>query len=216
MGNQNFLVTRVRNDCATTYLYYWAQDSIDFAKERNFHVLELNQDKASRVSFWSYLNKFSPALVFLNGHGSSTLITGHNNEVLLKCADDKSSLVSSIVYALSCSACKKLGKNCVEKGVRAFIGYTSDYQFVTDSDFNTRPLLDKVAALFLEPSNLLVSALIKRNSVDEAFKRSRNMLIRNFAYSLSSKATADQKAAAPYLWHDLKCFTYYGHPNAIV
>lgn len=214
MSNTSLLVTRPRHDETTIYLYYWASLIIKSAKGRNFTVYDLTEDKANSSLFKSYVEKNSPRLIFFNGHGTATQIAGHNNEILIEYNKNEQLLTGRVVYALSCSTSKVLGKSCVDKGTIAFIGYSDEYIFVTNAEFTTKPLQDKVAGLFLEPSNLVVMALIKGNTVGEAYNRSKVALIKNLRFALSSQASQEQKEVAEYLWADINIFTVYGNLKA--
>ena len=64
----------------------------------------------------------------------------------------------------------------------------------------------------MEPSNLVVTALIKGNTVGEAYSRSKNALIKNLRLALSSQASQEQRGGvAEYLWADINIFTVYGN-----
>jgi len=214
MSNGSLLVTRPRYDETTTYLYYWASQVINNARDKNFVVYDLLENKASLSIFQSYIEKNDPRLVFLNGHGTATLITGHNSEILVEYNKSEALLKGRIVYALSCSASAVLGKSCVDNGTLAFIGYSDEYILVTNAEFATKPLQDKTAGLFLEPSNLVVTALVKENTVGEAYSRSKSALIKNLRFALSSLASQEQREVAEYLWVDINIFTVYGDLDA--
>ena len=216
MSSTSLLVTRPRHDETTTYLYYWASLLINTAQDKDLTVYDLLEDKANSSLLKSYVEKNNPQLVFFNGHGSPTQIAGHNNEILIEYNRNEHLLANRIVYALSCSSSKVLGKSCVDKGTNAFIGYSDEYVFVTNAQFTTKPLQDKVAKLFLEPSNLVVTALIKGNTVGEAYSRSKNALIKNLRLALSSQASQEQRGVAEYLWADINIFTVYGNLEASI
>jgi hypothetical protein len=57
-------------------------------------------------------------------------------------------------------------------GVKAFIGYTKSFAIGINNNFVFRPKEDPLARLFLEPSNLVGTTLIKGNTVKEAHERS--------------------------------------------
>ncbi|PIS22010.1 hypothetical protein COT50_04215 [candidate division WWE3 bacterium CG08_land_8_20_14_0_20_41_10] len=68
----------------------------------------------------------------------------------------------------------------------------------------------------MEPSNLVVTALIKGNTVGEAYSRSKNALIKNLRLALSSQASQEQRGVAEYLWADINIFTVYGNLEASI
>lgn len=119
-----------------------------------------------------------------------------------------------IVYVRSCNVAAGLGNTCIQIGTIAFIGYLKKYSlgYTPSSMFN--PLGDRVAKLFLEPSNLIPISLIKGNSVKEAYRKSQTAMLRNFLFMLSTKATKEQRDAAPSLWRNRKYQVMLGDENS--
>lgn len=106
------LVTRPQHDITTYYLYKWSEEVIKKAKEKHISVIDLPGKKSTRKRVIGVLEKRSPSLVFLNGHGSENTVCGHNNEIVLK-ADDKKAVVDKIIYARSCRSAKILGPKAI-------------------------------------------------------------------------------------------------------
>jgi len=210
--NRVLLVTRPNHDCTTNYLYYWADWVIQEARKKHFKVLDLKQEKANRRLFISYLSKNSPKLIFLNGHGSSDTLAGHNNESLINVGD--SFLSNKIVYARSCCTASRLGVKCVDSGAQVYIGYKKNFAFFYTTSKITRPLEDDLAKLFLEPSNLVPISLMKGNTAGMSYKKSQKAMYRNIRYMLSSNASVEERNAIPYLIRNLRCQTLIGDPNA--
>lgn len=204
---KSLLVTRPKHDETTSYLYCWASLVIELAKAKNYSVYDLAEEKANPELLTSYLQKNDPGLVFFNGHGNSKQIAGHHDVALIELGKNEELLRNRIVYALSCSTASSLGKGCVSKGTTAYIGYSSEYVLATKADCISRPLQDDVAKLFLEPSNLVISTLIKGNTPQEAYDRAKSALIKNFRFSLSSLASHEQREVGQYLWVDINIFT---------
>ncbi len=214
--NKSLLVTRPRHDETTMYLYYWASLVLEFAKTRTFSVYDLEGEKAKPELFKSYIVRNNPSLVFFNGHGNPKQIAGHNNEVLIEVNKNEDLLKGRVVYALSCSTATVLGKSCVDSGAKAYIGYTDEYVFATSADCISRPLQDNLAKMFLEPSNLVMTTLIKGNSVYEAYSRSKEALFKNLKFSLSSLASQEQKEVSVYLWTDINIFKVFGDLDSAI
>lgn len=208
------LVTRPRHDEATNYLYYFAQVVIEEAKKRNFKVIDLKGDKANFIDFSGRMVKVNPDVVFFNGHGSPDAITGHDREVLVDIGKKETILIDKIIYALSCSSAKNLGKYLVENGTKSFIGYSEDFMFLYEKDKSTRPLEDKTAGLFLEPSNLVMTTLIKGNTSQEAFERSKKEFKRNLRKIMASESPQDDKSPARLLYWDMIHLTHLGDGEA--
>jgi hypothetical protein len=205
------LVTRPDHDVVTKYLSVWSEEVIQFARKRAT-VYELIGKKVTRNNFESYIKSHSPSFLFLNGHGNANEITGYNNETIL---DKGSKMKPTIIYARSCEAARVLGRELVSIGsAKAFIGYQRNFICGYSPVKITRPMEDPIAPLFLEPSNLIVSAIIKGNTVMEAHLRSRDAMYRNFRRMISSAATYEERYAARWLWSNLTNQVLLGDADA--
>ncbi|PIV62914.1 hypothetical protein CO083_00935 [Candidatus Roizmanbacteria bacterium CG_4_9_14_0_8_um_filter_34_12] len=207
--NKSILITRPNHDLATTYLYWWSKKVIDKCQEKEIKYFDLKGKKASKKNFDSYLKRNNPSFIFINGHGSEEVVTGWNNEILLK-VGGQLDVRGRIIYARSCMAGLKLGKVSVDSGAKTFIGYTKNYVLLFLTTKKTRPLSDNLSALFLEPSNLIPISLINGNTVEEADRKSKNLMKKNLREILSSNKS-DKKEIASYLWHDIKYQTVIGN-----
>ncbi|HBC44707.1 MAG: hypothetical protein UX08_C0002G0012 [Candidatus Collierbacteria bacterium GW2011_GWB1_45_35] len=166
------IITRPNHDQITTYISLWSEAVILFAKTKGHSIFDLFSKKADRKSLEQYLTTNNLSFLFLNGHGSSDEICGYNDEVLLDDETQPTLILGLIIYARSCNAGENLGQILVTKGVKAFIGYTKSFSFATSNKFVFRPKEDPLARLFLEPSNLVATTIIKGNTVQEAHQRS--------------------------------------------
>lgn len=193
------LITRPNHDPTTNYLYYWSQELIDLAKKRGNQVIDLAKKRANAEEFASVIKKVRPSLVVLNGHGNSSIVGGYNDEPLIIAGKNEGLLNKAIVYARSCKSGEKLGPASIKSGCRAYIGYDDDFVFVTEIDKITRPLEDKTAKFFLEPSNCVVTSLLKGHSVEEADRRSKNLLRQNIQKLVTSAASKEEGDLVPYL-----------------
>jgi len=208
------LITRPDHDLITTYLYHWTIYVINEAARRGIKVLDLKKDKANYKIFKSYIKKHQPTLIFFNGHGSVDSIAGYNDEILIRFNYNEKLLAQKIVYARSCDAGGKLGLSCIKKGTLAFIGYRKKYSLGYTPFKVTKPLEDEVARLFLEPSNLIPTSLLKGNKIKDAYRKSQEAMLRNIRFMLSTRATSAQKDAVPYLWVNRKYQVVYGNEEA--
>jgi hypothetical protein len=150
---------------------------MDEAKAKHYEVVDLDGDKANRERFMGTLEKTSPRFVFLNGHGNEKVVAGQNNEVLLKESD--TAIKDKIIYARACKSAQTLGPQTIENGATAYIGYVEDFIFVSEESKEARPTEDKVAALFLEPSNQVALSLLKGHSAEEADRRAKEKFREN-------------------------------------
>lgn len=211
--SKSLLVTRPNHDQPTNYLYHWSTFVIKEAEKKGLKIYDLDSDKANKKNFDSYIKLQKPKIVFLNGHGDENTITGYNNEILLQVGDTQI-LNENIVYARSCDAGTKLGKELISKGAKVFIGYVRKFNVGYTPSKVFKPLEDTLAKLFLEPSNLIMTTIIKGHNTEEAQKRSKDAMIKNFRKMLSTTATYEERFAASWLWGNIKGQVIYGDVKA--
>lgn len=195
----------------TNYLYYWSADLLKMASRKGMNVFDLEGEKVTRTNFASYLRKHAPEVVFVNGHGNTTTITGDGNRPIL---DINDAVKTIIIYARSCDAAAVLGKVLVNKGTRAFIGYKRKFTFMYSPVHITKPLKDPIARLFLEPSNLALSTVLKNHTAQEAHIRSREAMFKNFRRMVSSQSSEKERYAARWLWANINSQVLLGDPDA--
>ncbi len=213
---RGILITRPNYDLATTYLFYWCKPVIQKAKDAGVQILDLSGNKANLKNLLSYVQKRKPSFLFFNGHGGPDFIAGHDGEILINASNYKKVMLGTIVYSRSCESAVMLGPFCVKAGTLAFIGYSKNFIVGYLEERETRPLTDNLAKLFLEPSNRIAISILKRNSVQTSIDRSQKMIRKNLRYMLSSKASSDEKDAAPYLWSNMQHLVVYGDTQASI
>ena len=210
----SILITRPNHDQTTDYLSYWTKPVVDLAK-KHLKTFDLAEQRANKKDFESYTKTHSPTFIFLNGHGSESQVTGYNNEVLIDARDKNLKAFSkSLFYIRSCKSGKILGPKLVQKGAHAFIGYEYNFIFLRDIKYTTKPLRDPTAKLFLEPSNLVASTLIKGHTVQEAYERSQKQMRKNLSMILSSGSGVEERNSAAFLWSNITAQVLHGNPNA--
>jgi len=202
--SQVLLVTRPNYDAATTYLFHWSKLVLQLAKKKGNQVVDLPASKANKADLLGRLQKINPKFIFLNGHGNDTTVFGQDDEALITTKDTMDSFKNMIIYSRSCSSGKRLGPYSVNKGVKAFIGYTQPFIFIYDPSLATRPLADKTAGLFLDPSNMVVTTLIKGHSPTQADKRSKDAFRKNIQKLLTSETSKENASAVRFLFWDMK------------
>ncbi len=212
--NKSLLVTRPNHDSATNYLYHWSLIVMGEAKRKQIPVYDVKGNKVTRTTFISYLRLKRPGFLFLNGHGDAVSVAGQNNDVLLDETVDDGLVVGSIMYARSCDSARLLGKKLVQRGVAAFIGYARKFLVGTTRSKITKPLEDGLAKLFLEPSNLIPTTILKGHTAGEAHERAKQEMIKNFRKMMSSASTFEERYAARWLWSDIRSQVIIGDHNA--
>ncbi len=162
------LITRPKFDDTTAYLFSWSSKIIDFLQKTHFNLIDLKESKANRKSVESVLLKKSPELVIFNGHGISSTIRGHNNEILID-AKNSHLLKLKIIYSVSCNSAKTLGVK-IAGDYTTFIGYKNEFLFLIDTTKSCTPEKDEIAKPFMESSNQLSISLLKGKTVRESYE----------------------------------------------
>ncbi|RLC34397.1 hypothetical protein DRH14_03115 [Candidatus Shapirobacteria bacterium] len=208
-----FLITRPNYDLPTTYLYAFSQEVVDYAHTKLVKVADLKGKKANKKTLFSYLNKRDISFVFINGHGSQRAVYGQDGELLVD--GYKKCFENLILYSRSCSSAKLLAGDMVKKGLGVFVGYKKDYIVLMSRWKENKPRLDKMAGLFLKPSNLLAMSILKGNTVNEANKKSKKMLKKNIRNVITSKMK-NKASVLAYLFHDLKSQVVIGNGDLVM
>jgi len=198
------IVTKPQHDVTTRYLSAWAEEVIELAEEKGVDVIELLREKANKKEFESRVNKLSPRLIFLNGHGSDECVTGHDNKILVKSGENHEVLVGKITYALSCNSAKILGTKVAQEKDTAYIGYADEFIFMAGSECIRKPALDPKAKPFMEASNQVMISVLKGHSARESAERSKNIFRDRYIKLLSSNTDQDSLQAAQYLWWNMR------------
>lgn len=211
INNKIVLITRPNDDQTLNFLCYWTEQIINEVLKRNFNLLDLKGNKATRKNLESYIAKNFPSLILFNGHGTKSSILGYDNESLVEYGKNENLLLGKIVYARSCESASELGAKCKAK---AFIGYVWKFTFMYYENNISHPLNDKLAKKFLEPSNLVATLLLKGKSAGEAHNRSRNLMLKYYFEMVSSKGTFEERSVASFLWGNINGQRIYGDMEA--
>jgi hypothetical protein len=199
---KSLLITRPENDDTTYYLSQWSTEIIKEAKQKGIEVIDLYRDKANRKRVIGILEKKSPGLVFLNGHGGEDFVAGHDNEIILKDSDERA-LPSKIICARACKSAKVLGEKSISCGAVSYLGYKEDFVFWHDPTSISNPLKDKTAELFLEPSNHLILSLLKGHSTGDADKKAKNLFRKNIRELLIKGPSVEEYYFVRSLYWDM-------------
>lgn len=207
------LITRPLYDPTTHYLHYWGKSVVDIARAKGIQVIDLESKRANRRAVEGVIKKKSPTLVLLNGHGNERVMAGHEHEHLIIAGDNDHILQNTVVYALSCKTGHTLGPICVSSGALAYIGYSENFNFWTNSSYTTRPLEDPRAKMFLEPSNAIATSLIKGHTAKEARDKGKEEFLRNIQKLIVTNSP-DQFMIPDLLW-DMSYLVMHGDENAV-
>jgi hypothetical protein len=214
MSKHKILVTRPSSDVTTRYISVWAEKTMTTLIAKGCKIFDLVKERANKTNFEGMIKKHSPALIFLNGHGNSDCVTGHNEEVLIKADENESILENTITYALSCSSGKILGPKAVGVGAKAYIGYENEFIFLHSKDKIRHPGEDKTAEMFLGPANHTVLSLAKGHTVSEACNDTKKYFYKNMRKLLTSESSFEDQQYIRYLIWDMQSLVAHGNLSA--
>ncbi len=210
---REILITLSRHDNVTEYLSKFSQQIEDSADECGIKIKKLKDNEAKQKEFEKVIKKLDCRMIVFNGHGSTEEIEGHK-EIIVKLGVNDNLLMERIVYARSCHAASKLGKECTKNTKEGcFIGYDRPFQFYVDVQWVGNPLKDNTARLFLQPSNLVPISIIRGNSTSDANKNSKKNILKNINKVLRD-LNAESFKIAEALWNNYEGQVLHGNPNA--
>jgi hypothetical protein len=198
MQQPSVLVTCPDYDTMTRYLSAWADIFINEAEKRGQKIYVLKGTNVNKTKFDGIIKKVVPEVIFINGHGRENAVAGHDHDIIV---DSKSVAIlnNTTVYALSCKSAQILGVQAVESGAKGYVGYSQDFILVSQPDKIAHPKDDKTAALFLEPSNMIVTAISKGYSTQEAVIKGKAAYAKSILSALNSDVQSDDDKYIPYL-----------------
>ncbi|MCL4339451.1 hypothetical protein M1271_07265 [Patescibacteria group bacterium] len=179
-------------------------------------MIDISGEKVTKKNLSSYVRKIQPTFIMINGHGNDDCVTGHDNEVLVKKGENENVFKNTIVFARSCSSANGLGLSCSKNVNTTYIGYTGDYYFMFDLEKLFRPLTDKTAEKFLEPSNYVAIWLLKGLTAEEANRRSKNMIRKNILQIVAGTDPDQDLSMLPLMIWNYNHQVCFGDPKATI
>jgi hypothetical protein len=208
------LVTRPKYDDGTEYLSVYALEVIKEAERSHILFKDFEGKNVNKQEIEKYLKMKNPKLIFLNGHGNEDEICGHKDEMLFS-KENAHLLKNKVTYARACFAGISLGKEIVRDNDGCFIGYTTPFSFWISDVWSTKPLNDKIASLYLKPSNEIVLRLIKGETSKSANEISKKMMIENMKkiLALEQKKEPGATTMLQILWGNYEGQVVLGNEN---
>lgn len=207
------IITLPESDNVTFYLSKFSKEILEEASNQDVKVKSLPEESANQKEFEKVLKNLDYNFIMFNGHGSSDSIQGHKNEPLIVLGQNESILSNRIVYARACEAGDELGKIAVDGNDGCFIGYSNKFIFWADKTWDSVPLKDETAKIFLKPSNTIPISILKGHSTGEADKISKDYMKKNIRKVLKTDSDESYWLASA-LWGNLNGQVLYGNSNA--
>lgn len=211
---ETLLVTRPKHDDCTEYLSAYALEIIKEANKNNINVKDFEGKNANKQEIEKYLKLKNPKLIFLNGHGNENEICGHKKEVIFD-IKNANLLNNKITYARACFAGLSIGKEIVKDNDGCFIGYIFPFSFWSSGAWSAKPLNDKVASLYLEPSNEVMLGLINGKTAKESDEASKKKMIENMKKLVKQKELYTLNMLK-ILWSNYEGQIVLGNKNATI
>lgn len=209
--NITLIITLPEHDLITKYITVWSNQILDSAKKSGAKIIELRREKAIKKELLGRIKKLQPELVVLNGHGNEVCIAGHDNTPLLRVGEKIFPI--QIIYARACKAAKILGEELVKNGVGAFIGYKEDFVLRIDKNEVQKILDNKVAELYMIPSNQVSVALLKGATAYEANQRSVEYYKKTIQSLLLEGSKSEFYQELPFLYWNMSHQVCLGNPD---
>lgn len=200
------IITMPNYDDATSYLYCYAKEIVKFAGRNGIPISQLKRPRLRRDKLEMSITKQHPKLLLFNAHGDEKTIYGDKvgveAEYLIREGENHHLLEGKITYARACAAAASLGKACTKKS-GCFIGYNRPFSFWIDVTRSSNPLKDRIAQLFLRPSNEIALALLEGKSALEAANIFNRFCKKNLLLLLSKKDEPGALVVAMLLWNNM-------------
>lgn len=210
------LFSRPADDVTLNYLFYYSKELVLLSDSLGHKTINKEKERANKNEIISLIKNLKPDLIMFNGHGSSEEICGHKREVIISSKYNPEILKGTITYSLSCSSAAILGKKTIDVGAVSFIGYEFDFALGKDPDSEASPRHDKIAKLFLDPSNVLFSSLIEGKTVKKSVEKAKTMMMKNVWYLNTTKSFPEAIYYAPFLFGNYLGLVAHGNQEASI
>ncbi len=161
------ITVRTNHDPVTFCLYHWTTSLLKLAESKNHTVTNIEGEKVTKDNIKGRISTLKPSFFFFNGHGSASAMFGNKWEEVIS-LKDADIFKDTVVFARACDCLKELGKEAVDKGCKAFVGYKRKFWIASLNEMASRPLNDPLTKPIMENSNLVAEELIKGKTVKEA------------------------------------------------
>lgn len=210
------LFSRPCDDTTLNYLHYYSKELVYESNQLGHITIDKEKNDANKEIILPIIKKQKPELIMFNGHGSPEEICGHGQEIIISARKNLEVLKNTIVYSLSCSSALILGPKSIEKGAISFIGYELDFALGKDPESEASPRHDKIAKLFLEPSNILFSALLNRKNVKASVEKAKKKMKENIDYLHTTDGFPEAIYYAPFLFGNYLGLIAHGNNGAFI
>ena len=161
------LFARSDFDLPTRYGSFWLSKSVELARRLGWFVIDLYKDEATKENILNAIETYNPDFFHPMGHGSASIFTAQNKEVVFQACINDDVLSGRISYFLSCLVGRELGPSIIRKGGKAFLGWQVEFTWVVESPYD--PATDPYAKAFEDMVNSMAAVILRGGSMREAY-----------------------------------------------
>ncbi len=164
------LIGRCEHEGILKFPYYWCEEIIDFAKNANVKVIDLQHSNFCEDKFNTQVTEHKPELILLNGHGDKICATGYGDVPVLTLNKNDHLLINRVAHIISCKTALLLGQFVKDKGCKGYLGYEGLFHI---KNLHPEPHIDAYSKFFMKAVNVASKSLIEGESVEQAFLKSQ-------------------------------------------
>ena len=158
---------RPDEDFALQYAKSWLKSGVEEANKRGYTVIDLVDADCTFDKLKDTLENNNVDVAMLAGHGSSTVFTGYQQQVVFQACQGDEIMAGTISHFLSCIVGQELLPSMITKGAVWTIGYQETFDFMVDTSFPIEE--DPVAQPFKEITVAIVTAILDGKKLKEAW-----------------------------------------------
>jgi len=133
----------------------------DIARSLGHAVLDVQGVECTPQAFYDAMNNFQPDLIITVGHGNENNFSCQDRELVLTGCTNDQIMAGSQAYFLSCLMAQELVPSMVKKGAVSVLGFTSEFVWLINPDYQDDLPNDPYAKPFkdavVEPCRSLLS-----------------------------------------------------------
>lgn len=208
------LAVRTNHDPVTFCLYHWTSPLLKLAESRRFTVVSVDGEKVTKENIKGRISARKPSFFFFNGHGSASAMFGNKWEEIIS-LKDADIFKGMVAFARACDCLQELGKEAVDNGCKAFVGYKKKFWIASLNEMASRPLNDPLIKPVMENSNLVAEELIKGRTVEDAVGRAHEHAAKLILDLVFSDDPYKSPALAAVVNND-SALSFKGNPSATI
>jgi hypothetical protein len=149
MNSPTIVVVRPSYDPATEITSRWAEEIVEYARQKGIRVIDLYGSTASPERFLEALKQAKPKIVVHYGHGREDALLGQHGRPLLT-LDNLGSVKGVIFCIVGCHSGKKLAQAILDAGGTAVSAFSDRFLFNPFNDDSYRESVNSGARALID------------------------------------------------------------------